>query len=91
MNFAASNAFSVAVTTEWLPILSKNASVVSIENNTGADLLVRTERDQATEYATVLDGKSISIPVKNNSSEVLIKAAIAVVTLDVNVVTYRYA
>lgn len=91
MNFAASNAFSVAVTTAWLPILSKNASVVSIENNTGDDLLVRTERDKTTEYATVLDGKSISIPVKNNSSEVLIRADVEVVTLDINVVTYRYA
>jgi hypothetical protein len=91
MNFAASNAFSVAVTTGWLPILSKNASVVSVENNTGANLLVRTERDKTTEFCTVLDGKSIAIPVRNNSSEVLIKADIAVVTLDVNVVTYRYA
>lgn len=91
MNFAASNAFSVAVTTEWLPILSKNASVVSIENNAGADLFVRTERDKTTEYAKVLDGKSISIPVKNNSSEVMIKADVAVATLDINVVTYRYA
>jgi hypothetical protein len=91
MNFAASNAFSVAVTTDWLPIPPKNASVVSIENNTGADLLVRTERDKETEFAKVLDGKSISIPVRNNSSEVLIKADIAVATLDVNVVTYRHA
>lgn len=87
MNIKTSNLFQVSVTTGWVALPSRSASNVSIENNTGADLLVRTERDQATEYNTIATGKSVGVPVVGNSSEVLIKAAVG--ASGINVVTFK--
>ncbi len=75
MRIKTSNLFQASVTTSWVALAPKPATNVSIQNNTGADLLIRTERDKTTEYITLATGQSIGVPVIGNSAEILIKAA----------------
>lgn len=75
MSILTSNLFQASVTADWVRLKPKSATNVSIQNKTGADLLVRTERDEATEYVTIANGESVAVPVVSNTSEVLIKAA----------------
>jgi hypothetical protein len=75
MSIVTSNLFQASVTTSWVKLAPKNATNVSIQNKTGAAILVRTERDKDTEYVTIATGESLSVPVVSNTSEVLIKAA----------------
>lgn len=87
MRVKSSNLFQASVTTDWVALPSKDATNVSIQNKTGADLLVRTNRDKTTEYITVADGESVGVPVVGNSAEILIKAAVS--GSGINLITYQ--
>lgn len=89
MKYASSNCFSQSVTTNWVSLNPVRADVACILNNTGADLLVNTIRDLATQYITIKDGASVAIPVMGNTQDVRIKAAAG--AAGVNVVAYTEA
>ena len=71
-----SDIFSVSVTTAWAALPTHKADHVSIQNKTGADLLVRkANRANQSNEITVVDGDSIAVIVGGSSADVEIKAA----------------
>ena len=71
-----SDIFSVSVTTSWVALPTHKASHVSVQNKTGAALLVRkADRANPSNEVSVADGDSVALLVSRSSADIEIKAA----------------